>query len=226
MTEGAPDVRAYRRLRARGHAPSCSPDACPSRCEHERRERMSENRELLDRYVERYNAGDLDGVIELYADDSVQGMPDGVFEGRSSDPRASRRELEAIPDVTHTVRRASSSRATRSPTSGRSSARTRVLRACRTAACSRPPASGWRSEGWRSCALGQAGRSSSTPCTTTTSPSLPTWVSSPEVPTATRPRQPCSRSPADPVGDFLTRRNSQAMTCSPSTDVNEAATFP
>ena len=36
---------------------------------------MSAYSELLDRYVERYNAGDLDGVMELYADDAVQGMP-------------------------------------------------------------------------------------------------------------------------------------------------------
>ena len=28
--------------------------------------------ELLDRYVERYNAGDLDGVLNLYAEDAVQ----------------------------------------------------------------------------------------------------------------------------------------------------------
>jgi hypothetical protein len=35
---------------------------------------MSENRQILDRYVELYNAGDLDGVMELYAEDSVQGV--------------------------------------------------------------------------------------------------------------------------------------------------------
>ena len=32
---------------------------------------MSAYRRLLDRYVERYNAGDLDGVMDLYADDAV-----------------------------------------------------------------------------------------------------------------------------------------------------------
>lgn len=61
------------------------------------------NRELLDRYVERYNAGDLDAVIDLYAEDAVQGMPDGVFDGRSAIRERLARELEAIPDVTHTV---------------------------------------------------------------------------------------------------------------------------
>ena len=39
---------------------------------------MSANRELLDRYVELYNAGDLDAVMDLYAEDAVQHMPDGT----------------------------------------------------------------------------------------------------------------------------------------------------
>jgi predicted ester cyclase len=64
---------------------------------------MSEFRELLDRYVALYNAGDLDGVMELYAEDAVQGMPDGIFEGRDAIHERLARELEAIPDVTHTV---------------------------------------------------------------------------------------------------------------------------
>ena len=64
---------------------------------------MSANRDLLDRYVERYNAGDLDAVIDLYADDAVQGMPDGIFEGREAIRERLAQELEAIPDVTHTV---------------------------------------------------------------------------------------------------------------------------
>lgn len=64
---------------------------------------MSANRKLLDRYVERYNAGDLDGVMDLYADHAVQGMPDGIFEGRSAIRERLANELEAIPDVAHTV---------------------------------------------------------------------------------------------------------------------------
>ena len=64
---------------------------------------MSAYRKLLDRYVERYNAGDLDAVMDLYADDAVQGMPDGIFEGRDAIHDRLARELEAIPDVTHTV---------------------------------------------------------------------------------------------------------------------------
>jgi steroid delta-isomerase-like uncharacterized protein len=64
---------------------------------------MSVNRKLLDRYVERYNDGDLEAVMDLYAEDAVQGMPDGVFNGRSAIHERLARELEAIPDVTHTV---------------------------------------------------------------------------------------------------------------------------
>ena len=45
---------------------------------------MERYRSLLERYVELYNAGDLDGVMDLYAEDSVQLMADGTFEGRSA----------------------------------------------------------------------------------------------------------------------------------------------
>jgi steroid delta-isomerase-like uncharacterized protein len=64
----------------------------------------SANRQLLDRYVELYNAGDLDGVMDLYAEDSVQGMPDGVFEGRSAIRDRLAQELAGFTDVHHTVR--------------------------------------------------------------------------------------------------------------------------
>jgi steroid delta-isomerase-like uncharacterized protein len=65
---------------------------------------MSANRQLLDRYVELYNAGDLDGVIDLYADDAVQNMPDGSFEGRSAIRARLAQELAGFTDVNHTVR--------------------------------------------------------------------------------------------------------------------------
>ena len=64
---------------------------------------MSENRQILDRYVELYNAGDLDGVMDLYAEDSVQLMPDGTFEGRSTIEQRLAQELTAFTDVNHTV---------------------------------------------------------------------------------------------------------------------------
>jgi steroid delta-isomerase-like uncharacterized protein len=65
---------------------------------------MSANRKLLDRYVERYNAGDLDAVMDLYAEDAVQNMPDGTFVGRDTIRDRLAQELIAFPDVDHTVR--------------------------------------------------------------------------------------------------------------------------
>src|SRR5262249_41687072 len=64
---------------------------------------MSANRKVLDRYVERYNAGDLDRCVELYAEDAVQLMPDGFYEGRSAIRERLARELEAFPDIDWTV---------------------------------------------------------------------------------------------------------------------------
>jgi steroid delta-isomerase-like uncharacterized protein len=66
-------------------------------------ETASPNRKLLDYYVERYNAGDLDGVMDLYAEDSVQLMPDGFFEGRSTIRERLAQELDAFSDVAHRV---------------------------------------------------------------------------------------------------------------------------
>ena len=65
---------------------------------------MSANRELLDRYVERYNAADLDGVMELYAEDAVQIMPDGIFEGWSTVRERLAQELDGFTELNHTVR--------------------------------------------------------------------------------------------------------------------------
>jgi steroid delta-isomerase-like uncharacterized protein len=65
---------------------------------------MSFNKSLLDRYVERYNAGDLDTVMDLYAEDAVQLMPDGTFKGRSAIRERLARDLTACSDVAHTVR--------------------------------------------------------------------------------------------------------------------------
>jgi steroid delta-isomerase-like uncharacterized protein len=60
---------------------------------------MGSYKSLLERYVELYNAGDLEGVIDLYADDAVQNMPDGTFEGRSAIRERLAKELAAFPDV-------------------------------------------------------------------------------------------------------------------------------
>jgi steroid delta-isomerase-like uncharacterized protein len=64
---------------------------------------MESYRSLLDRYVELYNAGDLDGVMELYAEDSSQLMPDGTFEGRSVIRDRLAKELAAFSDLAHRV---------------------------------------------------------------------------------------------------------------------------
>ena len=64
---------------------------------------MIDNRRLLDRYVELYNAGDLDSCMDLYAEHAVQTMPDGTFEGRRAIRERLARELTAFPDATYTV---------------------------------------------------------------------------------------------------------------------------
>lgn len=64
---------------------------------------MDANRRLLDHYVERYNAGDLDAVMELYAEDAVQKMHDGTFQGRAAIRQRLARDLTACPDATYTV---------------------------------------------------------------------------------------------------------------------------
>jgi steroid delta-isomerase-like uncharacterized protein len=69
----------------------------------ERRTKMERYRGLLDRYVELYNAGDLDGVIDLYAEDAVQRMPDGTFEGRGVIRDRLAQELAAFSDLAHRV---------------------------------------------------------------------------------------------------------------------------
>jgi hypothetical protein len=132
---------------------------------------MSDNRELLDRYVERYNAGDLDAVMDLYAEDAVQIMRDGTFEGWSAVRDRLAQELGGFTDLNHTVRSFVEQGDT-SQTSGPSWGRTPVLSACRTAESCLPPGSGWKSRAWSLCGCAM-GRSSSTPCTTTTWPPSP-----------------------------------------------------
>jgi len=61
------------------------------------------NRELLDRYVELYNAGDLDACMELYAHDAVQRMHDGIFEGIDAIQERLARDLTAFPDAKYVV---------------------------------------------------------------------------------------------------------------------------
>jgi steroid delta-isomerase-like uncharacterized protein len=64
---------------------------------------MEANRELLERYVERYNAGDLEACMKLYAEDAVQWMHDGLFEGVDSIQERLARDLTAFPDAKYVV---------------------------------------------------------------------------------------------------------------------------
>jgi steroid delta-isomerase-like uncharacterized protein len=64
---------------------------------------MEANRELLERYVELYNAGDLDSCMELYAEDAVQRMHDGTFEGLDAIRGRLARDLDAFPDAKYAV---------------------------------------------------------------------------------------------------------------------------
>jgi steroid delta-isomerase-like uncharacterized protein len=62
-----------------------------------------ENKELLERYVELYNAGDLDACMELYAEDASQRMHDGVFERIDAIAERLARDLTAFPDAKYVV---------------------------------------------------------------------------------------------------------------------------
>lgn len=64
---------------------------------------METNKELLDRYVELYNAGDLDTCMELYAEDAVQRMHDGIFEGVDDIRARLARDLDAFGDAKYVV---------------------------------------------------------------------------------------------------------------------------
>ena len=64
---------------------------------------MDANLRLLEHYVERYNAGDLDACMELYDEDASQRMHDGVFEGVDAIRRRLARDLEAFEDARYAV---------------------------------------------------------------------------------------------------------------------------
>jgi steroid delta-isomerase-like uncharacterized protein len=64
---------------------------------------METNKDLLERYVELYNAGDLDACMELYAEDASQRMHDGVFEGIDAIAERLARDLTAFPDAKYVV---------------------------------------------------------------------------------------------------------------------------
>jgi steroid delta-isomerase-like uncharacterized protein len=64
---------------------------------------MEANKKLLDRYVELYNAGELDACMDLYAEDAVQRMHDGTFEGLDAIRDRLARDLSAFADANYFV---------------------------------------------------------------------------------------------------------------------------
>jgi steroid delta-isomerase-like uncharacterized protein len=64
---------------------------------------MDTNLKLLEYYVERYNAGDLDACMELYAENASQRMHDGIFEGVDAIRGRLARDLEAFEDAKYVV---------------------------------------------------------------------------------------------------------------------------
>jgi steroid delta-isomerase-like uncharacterized protein len=111
LAAAIPTARTHR-IEGAGHAaPFDAPtafvrliaDTMRTRVRERRKTTMSANEELLERYVELYNAGDLDGVIDLYAEDAVQLMPEGTFEGRDAIRERLARDLVACPDIDWSV---------------------------------------------------------------------------------------------------------------------------
>jgi len=64
---------------------------------------MDTNLRLLEYYVERYNAGDLDACMELYAENASQRMHDSIFEGVDAIRGRLARDLEAFEDAKYVV---------------------------------------------------------------------------------------------------------------------------
>jgi predicted ester cyclase len=88
----------------REHAEGAEPAVTlisPSREDKSKENTMERYRSLLEGYVELYNAGDLDGVMDLYAEDSTQLMPDGFFDGRSAIRDRLSQELTAFSEIAH-----------------------------------------------------------------------------------------------------------------------------
>ena len=64
---------------------------------------MGANKDLLERGVELYNAGDLDAYMDLYAEDATQRMAEGTYKGRDQIRERLAHELGAFSDATYTL---------------------------------------------------------------------------------------------------------------------------
>ena len=64
---------------------------------------MSGIRDLAGQRAQLYNAGDVEGLVNLYTEDATLVTPDGTFEGRAGIHEAFSRDKSAFPD--HAVTR-------------------------------------------------------------------------------------------------------------------------
>jgi len=64
---------------------------------------MSSIRDAYERRIGFYNAGDVEGMANLYTEDAARVTPSGTFEGRAAIREALSRDQAAFPDRTMTV---------------------------------------------------------------------------------------------------------------------------
>ncbi len=64
---------------------------------------MSSLRDLAEQGFQLYNAGDVEGLVNLYTEDATLVTPWGTFEGRAAIHEAWRRDKAAFPDGTLTL---------------------------------------------------------------------------------------------------------------------------
>ena len=64
---------------------------------------MSSLRDLAEQGIELFNAGDVEGLVDLYTGDATRVTPFGTFKGRAAIHDAASREKAAFPDRTMTV---------------------------------------------------------------------------------------------------------------------------
>ena len=64
---------------------------------------MSSLRDLAEQGVQLFNAGDVEGLVDLFTEDATRVTPFGTFKGRAAIHEAASREKAAFPDRTMTV---------------------------------------------------------------------------------------------------------------------------
>jgi predicted ester cyclase len=64
---------------------------------------MSSIRDAYEQGIGFYNAGDVEGLVNLYPEDATRVTPFGTFEGRAAIHEAASRDKAAFPDRTMTV---------------------------------------------------------------------------------------------------------------------------